>query len=96
MRADRFKRIWPELKPNLYKVARFVLGKQHLEVDIDDLVQEAAMAVKRCKTTKKKPHRLSYLIMRGKYRMWKIVKMAVRHASREIPSGLHPERDTKR
>ena len=71
MRADRLKNLYPKLKPKLLAIAFKLLNGTIKDIEPDDLLQEGLIAIKRTKTTKKRPHNLSYLIKRAKFQMVK-------------------------
>lgn len=75
MRNNRLKRLWPELKPKLEQIAKSLLKRYYwIDFEIDDLVQEGVIAIKRTKTTHDDPKNLSYLKQRAKLAMQKILK----------------------
>lgn len=75
MRADRLKNLYPKLKPKLLAIAFKLLNGTIKDIEPDDLLQEGLIAIKRTKTTVKRPHKLSYLLERAKLRMIRYIKI---------------------
>jgi len=84
VRINRFKRLWPKLKPKLKKVALRLVGDR-IYIDFRDLISEGIIAIKKCKTTTKNPKTVSYLITRGKFAMIKFIKIVETHARYRSP-----------
>ena len=80
MRADRIITLWPKLEPRLTKLAKALTKYSFL--DEQDLVQEGVLAIKRLKSTKKRPHNLTYLIRAANYQMKKYISREVLVAKR--------------
>jgi len=84
MRADRLRRIWPQLEPKLRGVA-LRLCRYHAQIDHRDLIAEGVIAIKMTHTTKKRPHRLNYLIKRAKCSMRRFIFNELSLTSKAIP-----------
>ena len=84
MRSNRLIRIWPQLEPELRKVAIY-LCRYHPYIDHRDLMEEGVLAIKRTRTTKKRPHSLTYLIKRAKYQMKRFLFHDATHIRQGIP-----------
>lgn len=84
MRANRLIRLWPKLQPELTKVA-FFLCKKYPFIDRRDLISEGILAIKTTRTTKKRPHRLTYLISRAKFKMIKYLRSELSPINRGFP-----------
>jgi DNA-directed RNA polymerase specialized sigma subunit len=69
MRSDRLIAIYPVLEPKLKAVAFNLLRYSPANCDINDLLQEGVIAIKRTTTTKERPHTVSYLVQRAKWQM---------------------------
>lgn len=68
MRADRIRNLWPLLEPKLRIVAKAMLQKYdcgHM-IDVEEVLPEAIIAIKKIKSTRKHRYNLSYLIHRGR------------------------------
>jgi hypothetical protein len=86
MRADRIKNLWPKLEPKLRAVSCRLLIKFRLqkEIEIEELLPEAVIALHRLKSTKKTHYNLSYLITRSSWAMMDYLKKRKTIIFREI------------
>lgn len=84
MRVNRLIKIYPDIEPKLKAIAFLLLKNSASYLEVDDLLQEGLLAIKACKTTKKKPHTLSYLIQRAKFTMVDFVQYENLRLNKEI------------
>ena len=91
MRNNRLIRIYIQIKPQLVKIAQRLGGSTYADdVGVEILLQEALLNLKKCKTTRIRPHNNSYLIQRARYGMINYIKHQETLARQAIAVNSNP------